>query len=273
MSQATNRKKMTIRDIAGRKGGEPIVCLTTYSAALTRLIDPHADLLLVGDSLATAQHGFDTTVQITLDQMIFHTQSAMRAGPTSVVIVDMPFGCYEASPQAAFASAARIMKETGADGVKLEGGEKMAPTIRFLTENGIPVLAHIGLLPQSINATGGYRVVGRSGAEEERLRRDAKAIEEAGAFAVVMEGMVEPVARHLTGMLKIPTIGIGASSACDGQVLVTDDLLGLFDWTPKFVRRYANLRETITEAVAAYAGDVRSRSFPAEAETYPVKKD
>ena len=268
MSQVCDRKRTTVRDIAARKGGEPLVCLTAYSALIASLLDEHVDLLLVGDSVATAQHGAPNTVGITLDQMIFHGQSVMRANPKALVALDLPFGSYEASPQQAFETASRVLKETGVDAVKLEGGEKVADTISFLTQNGIPVMAHVGLLPQSYLATGGYRVVGRADEEEARLLQDARAVEEAGAFCVVIEGVVEALARKVSDKISIPTIGIGASAACDGQILVTDDLLGFFDWTPKFARPYANLRAVIKQAVSEYANDVRERSFPSENETY-----
>ena len=235
---------------------------------MTDILDPFVDILLVGDSVGTVLHGHDTTIPVSLDEIILHAKSAARTATTAMVVVDLPFGCYEASPEQAFHSASRILKETGATAVKLEGGVTQAQTITLLTECGIPVMAHIGLRPQSVQTTGGYKIVGRTEDQCESMRTDADAVQRAGAFAVVLEGVVEPLARELTQRLEIPTIGIGASPACDGQILVTEDMLGFFERTPKFVRRFANLRETITDAVSQYAISVRERSFPADKETY-----
>lgn len=263
MSTEVRTKRVTIRDIRLRKGGEPIVMLTAYTAPMARMLDPHVDVLLVGDSLGMVLYGMDTTLGVTLDMMIAHGQAVMRGSSTACVIIDMPFASYQESPQQAFRNAARIMAETGAAGVKLEGGVEMAETIAFLAQRGIPVLAHIGLKPQLVNALGGFRAQGREQAEADAIRADARAIAEAGAFGVVVEGTVEPVARALSDEIAIPTIGIGASPACDGQVLVTEDILGLFGtFTPKFVKRYAELSQVVEQAAAQYAADVRSRAFP-----------
>ncbi len=238
---------------------------------MTEILDPYVDVLLVGDSVGTVLHGHDSTIPVTLDAMIFHAQSVRRSVRTALMVVDLPFGTYEASPQLACESAARILKESGADAVKMEGGIAQAETIQFLVERSIPVMAHIGLRPQAIRETGGYRIVGKTPGECETLRADIDAVANAGAFSVVLEGVIEPLARELTERVSIPTIGIGASPACDGQILVTEDMLGMFERTPKFVRRFANLRETITAAIAEYADAVRNRKFPADDETYVGK--
>jgi 3-methyl-2-oxobutanoate hydroxymethyltransferase len=263
------RKALTPAALRARKGGEPVVCLTAYTAPMARLVDAHADLILVGDSLGMVVHGLPSTVGVTLEMMILHAQAVRRAASRAVIVVDLPFGSYEAGPEAAFGSAARLMAETGCAAVKIEGGVTMAPTVGFLVERGIPVMAHVGLLPQAVNVVGGYRVQGR-GADAERVLADARAVAEAGAFAVVLEKVTEPLARRITGAVPIPTIGIGASSACDGQVLVLDDMLGLFaDFRPSFVRRYAELGAAADAAIAAYAADVRARRFPAPEHTFP----
>ena len=272
MSQTPPSKRQSVRTIRARKSGEPIVCLTAYTAPMARLLDPHVDLLLVGDSVGTVLHGHETTVQVTLEDMIHHGLAVTHARPNALVVIDLPFGSYEASPVHAFEAASRVLKETGADAVKLEGGGVMAETISFLTQRGVAVMAHIGLQPQSVLADGGYRIVGRDRAEWRRLHEDAKAVDEAGAFAVVLEGVVEPLAREITDKISIPTIGIGASPVCDGQILVTEDMLGFFERTPKFVREYAELRTAIDRAIAAYAKDVRSREFPGADECYDEKK-
>ncbi len=268
MSSVRPRRKTSVADIRRRKGAEPFVCLTAYTAMMAEVLDPHVDILLVGDSVGTVLHGHDSTIPVTMDEMLLHAKSVARAAPNSLLVIDMPFGSYEASAEVAFENASRFLKETGADAVKLEGGVTQADTIRFLVERGVPVMAHIGLRPQAVRATGGYRIVGKTDEECDALRTDADAVATAGAFAVVLEGVVEPLARELTERIDIPTIGIGASPACDGQILVTEDMLGMFDRTPKFVRRFAHLRETIDAAVANYADAVRSRQFPSEAEVY-----
>ena len=245
-----------------RKGQGPFVCLTAYTTPLARLLDPHVDLLLVGDSLGMVLYGFDSTLPVTLDMMIAHGAAVMRGASRACVIVDLPFGSYQESPEQAFRSAARVLAETGCAAVKLEGGIEMAETIRFLTRRGVPVCAHVGLMPQAVNASG-FRAQGRDEAAAALVTADAHAVAAAGAFAVVLEGTWEPVARAITAALPVPTIGIGASPACDGQILVSDDLLGLFAaFTPRFVKRYAELGPMVSDAVAAYAADVRARRFP-----------
>jgi 3-methyl-2-oxobutanoate hydroxymethyltransferase len=273
VSVSVPEKKRTPADLRLRKNGVPIVCLTAYSAPMARMLDAHADLLLVGDSLGMVVYGLDSTLPVTLDMMIAHGGAVVRAARRACVIVDMPFGSYQETPAQAFRNAARIMAETGSAGVKLEGGEPMADTIRFLVERGIPVLGHVGLQPQSINALGGFRAQGKSEAEAARVIADAQAVADAGAFAIVIEGTAEPVARRLTERVVVPTIGIGASPACDGQILVTEDLLGLFDeYKPRFVKRYAELGAQVVAAAAAYAEDVRARRFPAPENTYGAAK-
>ena len=268
-------RRITVPGIKSRKKDnvteQPIVMLTAYTMRTAQLLDPHCDLLLVGDSLGQVIYGLPSTVPVTLEMMCAHGAAVVRGSWHALVAVDMPFGSYEASPEQAFASAARVMKETGCAAVKLEGGEAMAPTIRFLGERGIPVIAHVGLTPQAVNALGGYGARGRSEAEAAKIVRDAQAVAEAGAFAVVLEGVMEDLATEITGKLAIPTIGIGASAQCDGQVLVTEDMLGLFERTPRFVKRYDDLATRIGEAVEAYAGEVRSRSFPTADQTYRPK--
>ncbi|MCW5698854.1 MAG: 3-methyl-2-oxobutanoate hydroxymethyltransferase [Rhodospirillales bacterium] len=265
-------KKVTVPQIRESKGGEPIICLTAYTSLTAVLLDEHVDLLLVGDSLGMVLYGMDSTLGVSLDMMIGHGKAVMRGARKSCVIVDMPFGSYQESPESAFRNAARVMKEVGCAGVKLEGGVEMAETIRFLVQRGIPVLGHIGLLPQSVNTAGGFRSLGRKDKEAAGIIEDAKAVEEAGAFATVIEGTVEPLAREITEMLSIPTIGIGASPACDGQILVTEDLVGLFSgFKPKFVKRYAELGAAIEKAVEEYAGDVRARRFPTLEQCFGVK--
>jgi 3-methyl-2-oxobutanoate hydroxymethyltransferase len=263
MSKAARVTAISPIDIRARKGGEPIVSLTAYTTPIARLVDPRVDLILVGDSLGMVLYGLPSTVGVTLDMMIAHGRAVMRGSTRACVVVDMPFGSYEASPEQAFRNAARIMAETGAAAVKLEGGVPMAETVRFLVERGVPVLAHIGLTPQAVNALGGYKVQGRDDAAAARITRDAEAVAEAGAFAVVIEKTVEPLARDITERIAVPTIGIGASPACDGQILVIDDVLGMFpDFRPKFVRQYAELGEAAALAIDAYGADVRARRFP-----------
>ena len=264
-------KRLTVPAIQTRKGGEPLVMLTAYTARMAQLLDPHCDMLLVGDSLGQVIYGLPSTVQVSLEMMCAHGAAVVRGSYHSVVIVDMPFGSYEASPEIAFASAARVLKETGAAGVKLEGGEAMAETIAFLTARGIPVIAHIGLTPQAVNALGGYGARGRSDAERDKILRDAKAVADAGCFALVVEGVVEPIAIAVTRAVACPTIGIGASAECDGQVLVIDDMLGMFERVPRFVKRFDDLAARISDAAAAYAADVRSRAFPTPEQTYQPK--
>ncbi len=271
MSSHTKIKRTTVSKIAARKGGEPIVCLTAYTAPMARLLDDHTDLLLVGDSVAMVLHGMDSTIGVTLEHMIMHGQAVMRGAKKALVVIDMPFGSYEESPQVAFRNASRLMQKTGCTAVKFEGGKRMAQTIRYLTERGVPVMGHIGLMPQLVHVKGGYRVVGRHSAEWAAIEADAEAVEQAGAFAVVLEGIAEPLAEKITKFLTIPTIGIGASAQCDGQILVTDDLLGLSEHTPSFVKKYADLSQQIDRAGEAYAKDVRARHFPGPDHVYGMK--
>ncbi|WP_109260147.1 3-methyl-2-oxobutanoate hydroxymethyltransferase [Hyphobacterium indicum] len=271
MSAQNKIKRIGVPDIRARKGGEPLVCLTAYDAPMARLLDPHCDILLVGDSLGMVVHGLDSTIGVTLDMMILHGKAVMRAAKQALVVIDLPFGTYEESPEQAFASASRVLAETGAQAVKIESGTYAADTIRFLTERGVPVMGHVGLRPQAALNEGGFKAKGRDDMERTRVFNEAREADAAGAFAIVIEGVAEGLAREITEAVKAPTIGIGASAACDGQILVTPDMLGLFDWTPKFVRRYAQLSGVVEEAVAAYAADVRSRAFPADAETYSFK--
>lgn len=249
-------------DILARKGGTPIVCLTAYTTPVARLVDPHCDIALVGDSVGMVLHGLPTTLGVTMEMMILHGQAVMRGLTKAMCVIDMPFGSYEEGPQQAFRNAARLMAETGASAVKLEGGQHMAETIAFLTARGVPVMAHVGLTPQSVNTLGGYKVVGRD-AEAARVMADAEAVQAAGAFSVVLEKVPEGLAARISQTLTIPTIGIGAGVRCDGQILVVDDMLGMFTaFRPKFVKRYAELGETASDAIATYAAEVRARSFP-----------
>lgn len=271
MSIEPRTRRVTAPDIVARKGGEPVVCLTAYHAHTARLVDPHVDLILVGDSLGMVMHGLDSTVGVTLDMMISHGKAVMRGADTALVVVDLPFGAYEASPEQAFRSAARVMMETGAGAVKLEGGARMAETVRFLVERGVPVVGHVGLTPQSVNTMGGFRTQGRERADWPAIKADARAIAEAGAFSIVLEGMAEPLAAEITADVPTVTIGIGASAACDGQILVLEDMLGLNPNPPRFVRAYGALAEGITSAVEDYARDVRARAFPGPENTYQPK--
>ncbi|MEQ8698659.1 MAG: 3-methyl-2-oxobutanoate hydroxymethyltransferase [Bauldia litoralis] len=272
MSVASRVTRTTAPEIAARKGGDPIVCLTAYTTQVARILDEHVDLLLVGDSLAMVLYGLDSTLGVTLDMMINHGNAVMRGSKESCVIVDLPFGTYQESKEAAFRSAARVMSETRCQGVKLEGGCEMAETVNFLQERGIPVLGHVGLTPQSVNSMGGFRAQGRSEESARRILDDAKAIADAGAFGVVIEGVMEPLAREITKQIDVPTIGIGASPMCDGQVLVTEDLIGLFlDFTPRFVKRYGEMGNLIAECGKQYAEDVRARAFPGPEHCFGVK--
>ena len=265
-------KRIAAPDILARKGKEPIVCLTAYDAPTAEILDAHCDLLLVGDSVGMVVHGLPNTVGVTLEMMILHGQAVMRGARRAMVVVDMPFGSYEGGKEQAYANCARVMKETGAQGVKLESGPTVPETIAYLVQRGIPVMGHVGLRPQAVLTEGSFKAKGRTDDERLRVMAEAESTADAGAFAVVIEGVAEGLAREITETIDKPTIGIGASAACDGQILVVPDMLGLFDWTPKFVRRYADLRGDIDRAVAAYADDVRARRFPAEVETYFSKK-
>ena len=268
-------KRVTAPAIRARKVGgttaDPIVMLTAYTMRMAQLLDPHCDMLLVGDSLAQIIYGLPSTVPVTLDMMCNHGAAVVRGSWHALVAVDMPFGSYEASPEIAFASAARIMKESSCAAVKLEGGEAIAPTIEFLSKRGVPVIAHVGLTPQAVNQLGGYGARGRSEAEAAHILADAKAVSDAGAFCLVAEGVLEGIANEITAAVPIPVIGIGASARCDGQVLVTEDMLGLFERTPRFVKRYDDLAARITDAAATYAGEVRSRAFPTTEQIYKAK--
>jgi 3-methyl-2-oxobutanoate hydroxymethyltransferase len=264
-------RRLAAPDIAARKGKTPIVVLTAYTAPIAEILDEHCDVLLVGDSVGMVVHGLPNTVGVTVDMMILHAQAVMRGSKKAMVVVDMPFGSYEGSPETAYANASRMMKETGAQAVKVEAGETVAETIAFLVKRGIPVMSHVGLLPQSVLADGAFKAKGKQADERQRILEAARASEAAGAFAIVVEGVAEGLAKEITEAVSVPTIGIGASAGCDGQVLVIDDMLGLFAWTPKFVRRYADLKGEIGRAVAAYAEDVRERRFPGPAEIYFAK--
>lgn len=271
MSVQQEMRRLTAPDIRARKGGEPIVMLTSYHAHTARLVDKYCDVILVGDSLGMVMHGLETTIPVTLDMMILQGHAVMRGSKRALVVVDMPFGSYEASKEQAFASAARVLKETGCGAIKLEGGTRMAETIRFLVERGVPVMAHVGLTPQAINTLGSFRAQGRDEADWAPIEADARAVSEAGAFSVVIEAVAEPLARKITGQVPIPTIGIGASAACDGQVLVMEDMLGLTPRVPKFVKRYGDLGPGIEKAIQSYADEVRSRAFPSADHVYALK--
>ncbi|MGE8941889.1 3-methyl-2-oxobutanoate hydroxymethyltransferase [Leptospira interrogans] len=264
-------KRVTAPDIRGRKGGEPIVSLTAYLTTTAALADPHVDLILVGDSAGMVIHAYNTTVPVTLDQMIMHGRAVMHGSKRALVVVDMPFGTYEEGPEAAFRNAVRVMKETSCGAVKLEGGKRMAPTIQFLVERGIPVMAHVGLTPQSVNTLGGFRAQGRSKDQWQEIEEDARAVSDAGAFCVVLEAIAEPLAAKITRDIPIPTIGIGASAACDGQVLVMDDMLGLTPRVPKFVKRFGEIGQAMDRAFADYAAEVKARTFPGPEHVYDVK--
>ena len=266
-------RRIGVPDIRAHKGEVPIVCLTAYTTPVARAFDAHVDLILVGDTVGMVLYGMSTTLPVTLEMMIAHGQAVMRGTARACVMVDLPFGAYQESPQQAYRAAARVLSETGCSAVKLEGGVEMAETIRFLVQRGVPVCGHIGLMPQSVQVAGGFRTTGRKQDEAEKLRADAHAVDAAGAFAVVLEGMVEPLAAQISREVSLPTIGIGASAECDGQVLVADDVLGLFtEFTPRFVKRYAELGAQIGPAAAAYAEDVRQRRFPAPEHCFGVRK-
>ncbi|NMM46332.1 3-methyl-2-oxobutanoate hydroxymethyltransferase [Rhodospirillaceae bacterium KN72] len=268
MSATTAIGGTSVPDVIARKGGVPLICLTAYTTPIAALADRHCDVVLVGDSVGMVLHGLPSTLSVTLDMMILHGKAVRRGVEKALLVVDMPFSSYEESPEQAFRNAARMMAETACDAVKLEGGENMRDTIGFLTARGIPVMAHIGLTPQAVNLFGGYKVQGR-GEAADRIRRDARAVTQAGAFSVVLEKVPESLARNITAELSIPTIGIGASPACDGQILVIDDMLGMFTaFRPKFVKRYAELGEAADKAVAAYAEEVRERRFPDDSHVF-----
>jgi 3-methyl-2-oxobutanoate hydroxymethyltransferase len=271
MSQHVATKRLTAPDILARKGGEPIVSLTAYHAHTAAIADKYVDFLLVGDSLGMVMHGFESTLPVPLDLMIMHGRAVMRGAKRALVVVDMPFGSYEESPSQAFHNAAKVIKETQCGAIKLEGGRRMAETIHFLTERGIPVMAHIGLTPQSINILGGFRTQGRTREQWALIEEDARVVTEAGAFSVVLEAIAEPLAARITRQIPIPTIGIGASAACDGQILVMEDMLGLSPRVPKFVKEFGKVGAAIEGAIRMYADDVRSRAFPQPENTYDMK--
>jgi len=270
MSIHKSSPRVTAPEIQARKGGEPIVALTSYHAHTAAIADRYVDFILVGDSLGMVMHGFETTLPVPLDLMIMHARAVMRGAKHALVVVDMPFGSYEESPSQAFHNAARVIKETQCGAVKIEGGTRMAGTIRFLADRGIPVMAHIGLTPQYINMFGGFKTQGRNRDQWKPIEDDALAVAEAGAFAVVLEAIAEPLAAKITNAVKIPTIGIGASAKCDGQILVMEDMLGLSPRVPKFVKEFGTVGKAIEKAIAAYADEVRSRAFPAKDNTYDV---
>ena len=268
MSVETRIKRVTAPEIAARKGGIPLVALTAYTAPMAATVDPHAEIILVGDSLGMVVHGLPSTIGVTMEMMILHGQAVMRGSARAMAVIDMPFGSYEESPQQAFRNAARIMGETGCGAVKLEGGSRMAPTIRFLVERGIPVMGHVGLTPQQTHTLGGFKTQGRDPATWSAHLQDAVDVAEAGAFAIVVEGVVEELAVRITEAVSAPTIGIGASAQCDGQILVLDDMLGLTGRVPRFVRRFADLGAQADRAIADYAAAVRDRSFPGDENVY-----
>jgi 3-methyl-2-oxobutanoate hydroxymethyltransferase len=271
MAKQAQPRRVTVPDIRSRKGGEKIVCLTAYTAPFAALLDPHVDLLLVGDSVGMVVHGLPTPTAVTLEMMILHGQAVARGSSHALIVVDLPFGTFEGSPEQAYASAVRVMKETGCDAVKIEAGETLAGTMAFLVQRGVPVMGHVGLRPQAMHIDGGFKAKGRDEAERAQVMADAHAADAAGCFAIVLEGVAESLAGEVTRAVRAPTIGIGASPLCDGQILVTDDMLGVIERAPKFVRRYAELRTTIAEAAAQYAADVRSGAFPGDAEVYRFK--
>lgn len=271
MSKQTQSRRVTVPDIQALKGRGKIVCLTAYTAPVAALLDPHVDLLLVGDSVGMVVHGLSTPTAVTLEMMIMHGQAVVRGSSHALVVVDLPFGSFEGSAEQAYAASVRVMKETGCQAVKIEAGEALAGTVAFLVQRGVPVMGHVGLRPQAVHVDGGFKAKGRNQDERARVIAEAKAVDDAGCFAIVLEGVSEELAAEITGLVRAPTIGIGASPACDGQILVTDDMLGVFEWTPKFVRRYADLRSTITGAATRYAADVRAVAFPGDAEVYRFK--
>lgn len=271
MSKQVESTRLTVPDIAGRKGQQKIVALTAYTAPMAAMLDPHVDVLLVGDSVGMVVHGLPSTVGVTLQMMILHGQAVMRSARHALVVVDLPFGSYERSPAQAHQSASKLMRKTGCQAVKVESGKQIPETIRFLVDRGIPVMGHVGLRPQAVHVDGGFKAKGRTQEDRDRVLAEAVAADEAGAFSIVVEGVASDLAEEITSAVKAPTIGIGASPKCDGQILVTEDMLGWFDWTPKFVRRYANVRDVIAQAVTGYAEDVRAERFPGQAELYSLK--
>jgi len=272
MSAQTQIRRKTVKDIAKAKGGDPLVCLTAYDATVAELLDPYCDILLVGDSVGMVVHGLPSTVGVTIEMMILHGQAVMRGSDQAFVVVDMPFGSYETNSDQAFLNAARIMQETGCQAVKIESGVYAATQIRHMVERGIPVMGHVGLRPQATNVDGGFRAKGRNEEEWDRALEEAAAADQAGAFAIVVEGVAPDLANEITRTVSCPTIGIGASAQCDGQILVTNDMLGMTDWVPKFVKKNADLKTAIQDAAQTYASEVKSRAFPGEAQTYKLRK-
>ncbi|CAK7192244.1 3-methyl-2-oxobutanoate hydroxymethyltransferase [Commensalibacter sp. Nvir] len=270
----TTYKRLTAPDIQSQKGKEPIVCLTAYTASQATIMDPYVDFILVGDSLGMVVYGLPSTLSVTVDMMVAHGAAVVRGSKRACIVIDLPFGSYQETPQQAFQTASRLLRETGANAVKLEGGEEMAATIEFLTHRGIPVCGHIGLMPQTIQTMGGYKISGKNDLQINKIINDGKAVANAGAFAVVLEGVVEPVAQRITETLEIPTIGIGASLQCDGQILVCDDIFGIFqNFKPKFVKKYAELGSEMDKAISTYAKEVKSRQFPQKEHCfYPAQK-
>lgn len=271
MSVHNSRKRLLAPDITAMKGQGPVVALTAYHAHTAAIADRYCDFLLVGDSLGMVMHGFETTVPVPLELMIMHGRAVVRGAKRALVVVDMPFGSYEESPSVAFRNAARVMKETDCGAVKIEGGRRMAETIRYLVDRGIPVMAHIGLTPQSVNVIGGFKAQGRTEEQWAAIEADAKAVAEAGAFAVVLEAITQPLAARITEAIDIPTIGIGASQSCDGQILVMEDMLGLSPQVPRFVKKFGKVGEAIEDAIQDYAEHVRTRAFPTPDHTYSMK--
>jgi len=265
-------RRITPPELRKRKGEEPIVCLTAYDAPTAGLLDAHCDLLLVGDSVGMVVHGLPNTIGVTLEMMALHGAAVVRGTQRALVVVDMPFSSYERSREQAFENGARVLQETGAQAVKIESGVYAGETLRFMVERGLPVMGHVGLRPQAALVEGGFKAKGRDEAERERVLAEARAADEAGAFAIVVEGVAEDLAAEITQAVSAPTIGIGASASCDGQILVTPDMLGLFDWTPRFVKRYADLKTLTSDAAKQYAADVRARRFPGAEQVYSFKK-
>lgn len=271
MTDHASESRISVQELSARRGSTPVVCLTAYTTPVARLLDAHVDLLLVGDSLAMVVYGLPNTQNVALETMIAHGAAVVRGSRRACVAVDLPKGSYERTPDQAYDSASRLLAETGAQAVKMEGGLDVAETISHLTARGIAVMGHVGLLPQRVSERSGYRVQGRDPASHDRVLADARAVAEAGAFSMVVESTVEPLAREITEAVSVPTIGIGASPACDGQILVIDDLIGLFrDFTPRYARRYADVAAAVERAAAAYARDVRARRFPAMEHCYPL---
>lgn len=272
MSAQTQVRRKTVLDIAKAKGGDPLVCLTAYDYQIAQILDPHCDILLVGDSVGMVVHGLPSTVGVTMEMMILHGRAVIRGSSQAFVVVDMPFGSYETNADQAFLNAARLIQETGCQAVKIESGTYAANQIAHMVERGIPVMGHVGLRPQAINVDGGFRAKGRTEREWDRTIAEAIAADKAGAFALVVEGVSPDLADEITSSVSCPTIGIGASSGCDGQILVTNDMLGMTDWVPKFVKKNAHLKDIIQDATKTYADEVRSRRFPGSDQTYKLTK-